>query len=71
MAEQRFVKIINPADQSIADVPESALPHHYRAGWALLDESPEPDPVPDPKPVRAGKKAAADAAADSDSTEGK
>ena len=55
--EPGFVKIINPADQSVAEVPESSLPHHYRAGWALLDESPEPGPAADPKPVR--KKAAA------------
>lgn len=50
--EPGFVKIINPADQSVAEVHESSLPHHYRAGWALLDETPEA-PAPDPKPVRA------------------
>ena len=69
MTQPGFVKIINPADQSVAEVPESSLPHHYRAGWALLDESPDPGPVPDPKPVRASKKAAA-ADAGSDSKEG-
>jgi hypothetical protein len=57
--EPGFVKIINPADQSVAEVPESSLPHHHRAGWALLNESPEPEPAADPGPVRAGKKAAA------------
>lgn len=54
-----MVKIIHPETGNIAEVPESSLPHHYRAGWAPLDESPEPDPVPDPRPVRAGKKPAA------------
>lgn len=69
--EPGFTKIINPATEQIAEVPESSLPHHYRAGWALLDESPEPDPVPDPKPVRAGKKTAAADQGSSDSEEGK
>jgi 8-oxo-dGTP pyrophosphatase MutT (NUDIX family) len=64
-----MVKIINPADQSVADVPESSLPHHYRAGWALLDESPEPEPAPDPKPVRAKKAAAADSSGDTKESE--
>lgn len=50
--EPGFVKIINPATDQVAEVPQSSLPYHYRAGWALLDETPEP-PVPDPKPVRA------------------
>lgn len=69
MTQPGFVKIINPADQSVAEVPESSLPHHYRAGWALLDETPEPGAAADPKPVRAGKKAAA-ADAGSDTKEG-
>lgn len=69
MTQPGFVKIINPADQSVAEVPESSLPHHYRAGWALLDETPEPETAADPKPVRAGKKAAA-ADAGSDTKEG-
>jgi len=59
MTQPGFVKIINPADQSVAEVPESSLPHHYRAGWALLDESPEPPP-PDPRPVRAKPAAKSD-----------
>jgi hypothetical protein len=57
--EPGFRKIIHPETGNTAEVPESSLPHHYRAGWALLDESPEPEAAPDPKPVRAGKKAAA------------
>lgn len=48
-----FRKIIHPESGNIAEVPVSSLPHHYRAGWAPLDESPEPVPVPDPEPVRA------------------
>jgi hypothetical protein len=52
MTEPGFVKIIHPETQNIAYVPRSSLPHHYRAGWALLDETPEPEPAP-PKPVRA------------------
>jgi hypothetical protein len=62
--EPGYVKIINPADQSVAEVPESSLPHHYRAGWALLDESPEPEAAAPPEPVRASAAAKA-AAADS------
>lgn len=51
-----FVRIIHPETQGVAEVPESSLGQHYRAGWALLDESnmPQPDPEPDPpKPARA------------------
>jgi hypothetical protein len=73
MTQPGYVKIINPADGSIAEVPESSLPHHYRAGWALLDETPEPQAPADPKPVRASAKAKAEAAAgsgSSDTTEG-
>lgn len=63
--EPGFVKIINPANDQVAEVPESSLPHHYRAGWALLDETAEPEPEPDkpPAPVRA--KAASKAKSDS------
>jgi 8-oxo-dGTP pyrophosphatase MutT (NUDIX family) len=65
--EPGFRKIIHPETGNIAEVPESSLSHHYRAGWAPLDESPEPDPEPDPEPVRA---AAAAAEISSESTEG-
>ena len=70
MTQPGHVKIINPADQSVAEVPESSLPHHYRAGWAPLDESPEPDPEPDPVPVRATAKDKAGAKDKSSSKEG-
>lgn len=66
--EPGFTKIINPATGQVAEVPVSSLPHHYRAGWALLDESPEPEPAAPPKPVRAGKKAAAADSGSSDDT---
>lgn len=66
--EPGFVKIIHPETQAVAEVPQSSLPHHYRAGWALLDESPEPEPKADPKPVRASKKAAAAGSGSSDDT---
>ena len=52
----------------VADVPESSLPHHYRAGWTLLDESPEPEPETVPPPARRRK--AAEAAQDTDKQEG-
>lgn len=48
-----LVKIIHPETGGIADVPESSLPHHYRAGWRPLadDEVPQPEPEPEPEPV--------------------
>jgi hypothetical protein len=52
--EPGYVKIINPADGSVAEVPEVSMPHHYRAGWRLLtdeDEVAKAAPAPDPKPM--------------------
>ena len=37
-----FVKIIHPETGGIAEVPESSLPSHYRAGWTLLTEENAP-----------------------------
>jgi hypothetical protein len=51
-----FTKIIHPPTGNIAEVPVSSLGQHYAAGWAPLDETPEPPPEP-PKPVRASKTA--------------
>jgi hypothetical protein len=48
------VKIINPADGTVTEVPAESLPHHYRAGWRLLSDDEEKTadkPVPDPKPM--------------------
>lgn len=70
----KLVRIIKPGKDGepdlVAVVPESSLPHHFRAGWARLDESPEPEPEPDPAPVRRGRKAAAAAADDTSKQEG-
>lgn len=60
-----FVKIIHPPTGNVAEVPVSSLQHHYRAGWAPLDESPEPGEDLAPKPVRRKKPAATDAGTDS------
>ena len=68
MTEPGYVKIIHPETQAVAEVPESSLPHHYRAGWTLLDESPEPEPETVPPPARRRK--AAEAAQDTDKQEG-
>lgn len=52
--EPGFTKIIHPVNGNIAEVPESSLGQHYAAGWAPLDEEPEPPaPPPAPKPVKA------------------
>lgn len=41
-----------------AVVPASSLPHHVRAGWRVLDESPEPAAEEPPKPARRRNKTA-------------
>lgn len=50
-----FVKIIHPdlGPDHIAEVPESALPHHYRSGWRRLaeDEFPPLEPETEPPPM--------------------
>jgi hypothetical protein len=56
MTEPEFTKIIHPTTGNIAEVPVSSLGFHYAAGWAPLDESPEPEPRA-PDPVRAKKPA--------------
>jgi hypothetical protein len=55
MPAPRFVKIIHPANGNVATVPVSSLGQHYAAGWAPLDETPEPVHAPPatPAPVRA------------------
>ena len=59
-----FVKIICPANGNVATVPRSSLGQHYAAGWAPLDETPEPAPEPaaEPAPVRASAVQPADQA---------
>lgn len=58
-----FTKIIHPANGNIAEVPVSSLGQHYAAGWAPLDETPEPgEPAPTPAPVRASAVQAGSAA---------
>lgn len=50
-----LVKIIHPVlgPDHIAEVPASALPEHYVAGWRLLadDEVPQPEPAVEPPPM--------------------
>jgi hypothetical protein len=48
MPEPGFARIIHPASGNIAEVPQSSLRQHYAAGWAPLDESPEPETEPAP-----------------------
>jgi hypothetical protein len=50
MPEPGFARIIHPASGNIAEVPQSSLRQHYAAGWAPLDESPEPETEPAPTP---------------------
>lgn len=68
-----FVRIFNPETQGTAVVPETSLAQHYRAGWAPLDESAEPeaepDPVPDPVRAPRGAKKPAAASEDGGSTD--
>jgi len=78
----QMVKIIKLIDGDEPDleavVPASSLPHHYRAGWTVLDESPEPQAEEPPKPARRRSKTAAregqgepdEAAQDTDKQEG-
>jgi len=66
------VKIINPPDGSVAEVPEVSLIHHYRAGWRLLtsdeDEAlvnaaaaaPEPKPMSKAQAAKAAKSGSED-----------
>jgi hypothetical protein len=53
MPEPGYARITHPLSGGVAEVPVSSLGQHYAAGWAPLDESPEPPPKPGPKPVRA------------------
>jgi hypothetical protein len=49
-----FVKIIHPETGNVGEVPESALPMHYRAGWTLLTEEnapPADEGEPPPAPM--------------------
>jgi hypothetical protein len=50
-----LVKIIHPdlGPDQIAEVPISALPHHYASGWRPLaeDEEPQPEAAPEPEPM--------------------
>jgi hypothetical protein len=68
--EPGYVKIINPVDGSVAEVPQISMPHHYRAGWRLLtdDEIAAADqPEPDPKPMTKAQAAKAAKAANAES----
>ena len=56
-----FVNIIHPPTGNIAEVPQSALPVYYRAGWTLLtaDNAPPADAEPEaPAPMTAAEAAA-------------
>jgi hypothetical protein len=50
-----FTKIIHPGNGNVATVPRSSLGYHYAAGWAPLDETPEPTPerIREPAALRA------------------
>jgi len=56
------VKIIHPQSGGIAEVPESSLRFHYRAGWRPLAEDEQPaaaGPEPEPEPMTRAEVAAA------------
>jgi hypothetical protein len=64
--EPGYVKIINPADGSVAEVAQESMAHHYRAGWRLLtdDEIAAADKsAPEPKPMTKAQAAKAAKAA--------
>jgi hypothetical protein len=57
MTEPGFVKIVHPQTGGIAEVPRTALPEHYRAGWRLITDADRLPTAPgaeeEPAPVTA------------------